>query len=100
MIFHCRVHIGISVLLALICFVIPGCSPAPTHTSAVRPGSPAPGIFGDIALEAGLQFRWGHGGKTPLTILETLGHGCAFLDFDQDGLLDIFLVGTPRCALY
>ncbi|HZP80926.1 MAG TPA: VCBS repeat-containing protein, partial [Chthonomonadaceae bacterium] len=53
-----------------------------------------------MAQEAGLNFRLGHGGKTPLNILETLGHGCAFLDYDQDGKLDILLVGSPRCALY
>ncbi len=53
-----------------------------------------------MAQQAGLDFHWGHGGKTPLNVHETIGHGCAFLDYDQDGLLDILLVGTPRCALY
>src|SRR5262249_35915782 len=36
----------------------------------------------------------------PLTILETTGSGCAFLDYDNDGWLDLFLAGQPRCALY
>jgi hypothetical protein len=53
-----------------------------------------------VAAEAGLDFRWGHGGRSPLHILETLGYGCAYLDYDQDGLLDVFLVGSPRCALF
>ena len=54
----------------------------------------------DRAESAGIRFRLGHGGRTPLTILDTAGCGCAFVDVDGDGLLDIVLVGQPRCALY
>jgi enediyne biosynthesis protein E4 len=61
---------------------------------------PAEGIFRDVAKEAGLDFRWGHGGKAPLTILETIGHGCAFLDYDQDGLLDALLVSDQGGVLF
>lgn len=60
----------------------------------------APGVFRDVASDAGLDFRWGHGGRSPLVITETLGHGSAFVDYDQDGLLDILLVGNRRLALY
>jgi hypothetical protein len=98
----------LAVSAVIISVWLPGCSSTPKSTSqftpktplAIQPGGSSTPIFRDIAREAGLNFRWGHGGKTPLTILETLGHGCAFLDYDQDGLLDIFLVGTPRCALF
>ena len=31
-------------------------------------------------------------------IVETLGCGCAFLDFDNDGWLDIFLLSGTRFA--
>ncbi len=37
----------------------------------------------------------GHGGKSPLTLLETIGTGCAVLDYDGDGHADLFLVGQP-----
>lgn len=56
--------------------------------------------FTDVAAASGIVFQQGHGGRRPLTILETTGSGCAFLDFDNDGWQDIFLVGQPRCALY
>src|SRR5207247_10722957 len=31
---------------------------------------------------------------------ETLGHGCAFLDFDNDGWMDIYLVNSGPCYFW
>lgn len=77
-----------------------GCRKAArSDPSPARPPAPA-GVFRERAHEAGLRFHWGHGGRSPLDIIETLGHGCAFLDVDQDGFLDILLVGDEACALY
>lgn len=78
-----------------------GCHRAPP--SPMRPPSPPPpssSIFRNVAEEAGLKFQWGHGGRSPLHLLETLGHGCALVDYDQDGLLDIALVGNQNLALF
>ncbi|MCC2668499.1 MAG: repeat protein, partial [Armatimonadetes bacterium] len=35
-----------------------------------------------------------------MRLLESVGFGAGFVDFDQDGHLDVFLVGAPTCALY
>jgi hypothetical protein len=65
-----------------------------------------PVCFREVTREAGIRFSLGHGGRHPLTILETAGCGGAFLDYDQDGWLDLFLAGQPTpgrdtaCALY
>jgi hypothetical protein len=67
-------------------------SPALTSTHGIT--------FRDVAASSGIRFVDGHGGRSPLNIRETAGHGCAFLDVDGDGKLDILLVGQPRCALY
>ena len=89
-----------------LCLVLAGCRGGGGRTPVTAPGVAAPdapaaaGVFRDVAREAGIDFRWGHGGKSPLTILETLGHGAAFLDYDRDGFLDLLLVGNRRCGLF
>jgi hypothetical protein len=54
----------------------------------------------DVAAEAGIDFELGHGGRSPLTVLETTPGGCAWIDFDADGWPDILLVGPDKVALY
>lgn len=53
----------------------------------------------DVSSKAGLEYRWEIHGPRPLTILQSIGNGCAFLDYNNDGNLDILLVG-PKLALY
>jgi len=56
-------------------------------------GAPYRADFRNVAASAGLTARFPNGGdKTKRFILETTGSGAAFLDYDNDGLLDIFLV--------
>ena len=45
---------------------------------------------------------WHHSnGRSPEYYLpETTGAGCAFLDYDNDGWLDIYLVNSGRCDFY
>lgn len=59
-----------------------------------------PVLFHDVARAAGLTCSWGHPGLKGLSALDTIGHGCAFLDYDGDGKLDILLVGSDHCLLY
>src|SRR5215475_4825054 len=46
--------------------------------------------------------RWVHdnGASTEHYLPETMGPGCAFLDYDNDGWLDIFLVNSGPCDFY
>ena len=70
--------------------------------SAARGAGGAAGtapVFTDVAEEAGVRYRWTNPGKPPFNILQTIGNGCAFLDYDDDGSLDILLVG-PKPALF
>lgn len=55
--------------------------------------------FVDVAAKAGLNYEWRIASKRPLNILQTIGNGCAFLDYDNDGNLDILLIG-PKLGLF
>src|SRR5262245_10865901 len=48
--------------------------------------------FLDVTSQAGLQFRHNSGAFGGKFLPETLGSGCAFLDYDADGWQDILLI--------
>jgi hypothetical protein len=53
-----------------------------------------PALFRDVAEESGVRFTYRNGEEAQqFTILEVVGGGVALLDYDGDGLLDIFLTG-------
>ncbi|MBB5057958.1 hypothetical protein HDF16_002664 [Granulicella aggregans] len=53
--------------------------------------------FTDIAAQAGLNAVMVYGGEKQIKfIIESMGGGCAFLDYDNDGWMDIFLLGGSR----
>ena len=55
-------------------------------------GGPA-ADFHNVARQAGLTDSFPNGGaESKQYIIETTGSGAAFLDYDNDGLLDVFLV--------
>src|SRR5438034_1076099 len=88
-----------SLLLTLL--VLSGCGRQGARDAASdHRADPSVPHFSDVASAAGIRFQQGHGGKRPLTILEATGSGGAFIDYDNDGWLDLFLAGQPRCALY
>lgn len=60
-------------------------------------GLPFNACFSDVAEKAGLHAPLIYGPAEKKTyILETTGCGCAFIDFDNDGWLDIFLLSGTR----
>ncbi|MCH7573790.1 MAG: CRTAC1 family protein [Candidatus Marinimicrobia bacterium] len=81
-----------------------GCGKDPSKTDVAVPGyaSAAPAIdsqqsaivFTDITREAGLDFVHISGAFGRKWMPETLGSGGGFLDYDNDGLPDIFLVNS------
>jgi len=86
----------------LACIVVAGCGkqPQPAGESnrgqASREETGSPFHFVDVAAESGLtEVLWcGRAGKDHL--LDSAGTGAAFLDYDRDGRLDIYLVNAWR----
>jgi len=72
------------------------------HKSAVQPrgkpsGLPFNARFTDVASQAGLHVIAVYGPSDHKQyIVETLGCGCAFFDYDNDGWLDIFLLSGTQ----
>src|SRR5579875_3512561 len=58
-------------------------------------------VFEEV-LPSASGITWVHNaGKSAAKYFpETSGAGCAFLDFDNDGWMDIYLVNSGRCDLY
>ncbi len=55
--------------------------------------TPSPGFrFTDVTSNAGIQFQHNSGAFGGKYLPETLGSGCAFLDYDRDGWQDILLI--------
>ena len=57
--------------------------------------APSPNLgfqFADVTNHAGIQFRHNSGAYGGKLLPETLGSGCAFLDYDGDGWQDILLI--------
>ncbi len=60
-------------------------------------GRPFNARFTDVAKEAGLHMPVIYGGvDSKKYILEANGCGCAFIDYDNDGWMDIFLLSGTR----
>ena len=85
----------------------PGATPAP----AKAPDASIPVRFTDIRKSAGITFIQDSTQTEEKYYLETMGTGVAWLDYNQDGLMDLYFVQagatdaykpakTPRSALY
>jgi hypothetical protein len=105
-----------AILVALLGLLLGGCRPG---TPSVNTGAPAPGgsataLFVNVAEQAGVRFAHQTGATGKFWFIENTPGGCAFLDYDNDGFLDLFLVQSgpsdppaeppkssrPFCALY
>ena len=64
-------------------------------------GEPSGPRLVDVTVESGLQnFIDIQGGSAKQHIVETMGGGCAFLDYDRDGNLDVVLVSGTTVDHY
>ena len=79
-----------SLLPILCCALLAGCR---------APADPAPGggvRFTDVTEVAGIRIHHTNGSSGRLYLPETMGSGCAFLDYNNDGKPDLFFVNSSR----
>jgi hypothetical protein len=72
-----------------------GCGPRSAPPISPPPVPPAPEVtFTDVTAKAGIRFKHVNGAIGNKWLPETMGSGCAFLDYDHDGWLDILLINS------
>jgi len=59
-----------------------------------------PVTFVDVAASAGITFRHDNAASSEKYLIETMGAGCGWIDYDQDGLLDLYLVNSAPTSAY
>ena len=101
--------VGLSLLSAAGCDSSSGLTPtAPlVRTGTTPPITGAPEFeadaasihFVDAAAALGIDYVWPVQIR-PMHSPDSFGSGCAFLDYDQDGWMDVICVGDPHVALY
>src|SRR2546426_4474547 len=80
-------------------------APAPAQTEvATETASPSPSPtpprpsgsiqFTDVTSQAGIHFKHNSGAFGKKYLPETVGSGCAFIDYDNDGWQDILLINS------
>jgi enediyne biosynthesis protein E4 len=71
---------------------------APAQTEAPQPEHAprysGPIAFNDVTEQAGLRFKHNSGAYGKKYMPETVGSGCAFLDYDNDGWQDLLLINS------
>lgn len=56
--------------------------------------------FVDVARAAGIRFQHDNAASTMKYLIETMGGGCAWIDYDQNGLFDLYLVNSAATKAY
>ena len=65
---------------------------------ALVAGARAQITFKDITQQAGIHFTHTNGASGKKYLPETMGSGCAFIDYDNDGYPDILLINGDDLA--
>jgi len=77
---------------------------SPSSTAGRAAAAPDPGAlpFFEEVPPAASGIHWAHvaGLSSKMYVPETIGPGGAFLDYDNDGWMDIYLVNSGPCDFY
>src|SRR5437764_4043441 len=56
--------------------------------------------FVDVSRAAGITFEHDNAASPEKYLIETMGSGCGWIDYDQNGLLDLYLVNGAATKVY
>jgi hypothetical protein len=69
-------------------------------SAAMLGAAPRPVRFVDVAKSAGITFHHENAASNQKYLIETMGAGCAWIDYDQNGLLDLYLVNSAATQAF
>jgi len=95
-IYRSAVLFGLAALVALV-FQLNGLA---QQNTAQNPYPPVKVTFTDIRKQAGITFLQDSTQTEEKLYLETMGTGVGWLDYDQDGLMDLYFVQSGPTKLY
>ena len=93
---------GAAAVLAVVRPYPAACAPAGSQdgTQASATGENSRTRFSDIAAEVGITFHHDNAKSPQKLLIETMGAGCAWLDYNRDGHLDAFFVNSGPTVAY
>ncbi|HWC20232.1 MAG TPA: VCBS repeat-containing protein, partial [Terriglobales bacterium] len=56
--------------------------------------------FTDVTRASGIDFKHDNAASPEKYLIETMGAGCGWIDYDQNGLLDLYLVNSAATPIY
>ncbi|MEX2400466.1 MAG: CRTAC1 family protein [Rhodothermales bacterium] len=95
-----RVALSMSGVLLMVALATAGCTPSSEHATMTGPTDrgPAPSeegaYFVDVTEYVGVDIVHSIGDGDLSNIVETVGSGAAFLDYDQDGWMDVYIANN------
>lgn len=90
--FGCKSDGGDTVILVNACIVLAMMTAAGGGPTSNQAAAGPPVVFTDVTLSAGIDFVETIGDADMTNIVESAGVGCGFIDYDGDGLMDLYLV--------
>ncbi|MGB6391648.1 MAG: CRTAC1 family protein [Candidatus Acidiferrales bacterium] len=75
-------------------------SPAAGGRMIPREAGSSSVAFVDVARSAGISFIHDRAASAEKYLIETMGAGCGWIDYDQNGLFDLYLVNSAATRVY
>jgi enediyne biosynthesis protein E4 len=60
----------------------------------------SPVTFVDVVRTAGINFEHDNAASSEKYLIETMGSGCGWIDYDQNGLLDLYFANSAATRIY